>query len=123
MAIGAPASRIVQSDRLVKEVNRGQAADQVLKLLDPLMEERLGQLLEEFSRCHPDLGPLLRLQAQIAEVWRIRRTLNNAKMTGFGAESEEGSGIVPYTIGVPSSFLFMLCSSGALSIIELYQLK
>lgn len=77
-----PSDRIAKVDGLFDESNRGQTAEAILRVLDPLVEERLGQLLNKFEKCPPDLGPLLELKAQIGEIWRIRRELQDAKKLG-----------------------------------------
>ena len=77
---------IKKLDKTYDEINKGQTADGILRLLDPLMDDRLGQLLGNFGRCAPDLGSLLQLQAQIGEVWRIRNELKKAKQIGASAE-------------------------------------
>ena len=78
--------KIAKADKLYDEVNRGQSADAILRILNPLMEERLGQLLNEFAKCSPDLGALLSLQSRISEVWRIREVLKNAVKMGLSAQ-------------------------------------
>ena len=86
MATESITNKIAAVDKIYDEVNRGQTATSILRLLEPLMEARLGQLLNEFEKCPPDLGALLDLRARIAEVWRIRRTLNDNMKLGLGAE-------------------------------------
>ena len=81
-----PSEKIAKVDKLYAEINRGQSADAVIRLLDPLMEERLGQLLNKFRQCPPELGPLLDLKAQITEVWNIREVLKNAVKLGMSAQ-------------------------------------
>ena len=86
MATESITNKIAAVDKIYDEVNRGQTATSTLRLLEPLMEARLGQLLNEFEKCPPDLGALLDLRAKISEVWRIRGKLNDAKKLGLGAE-------------------------------------
>lgn len=86
MATESITNKIAAVDKIYDEVNRGQTATSILRLLEPLMEARLGQLLNEFEKCPPDLGALLDLRAKISEVWRIRGKLNDAKKLGLGAE-------------------------------------
>ena len=78
--------KIRKVDKLYAEVNRGQSAEVTLRILLPLMEERLAQLLSEFSKCPPEIGPLLSLQARITEVWRIKEVLSNAVKIGLSAQ-------------------------------------
>ena len=86
MATESITNKIAAVDKIYDEVNRGQTATSILRLLEPLMEARLGQLLNEFEKCPPDLGALLDLRSRISEVWRIRGKLNDAKKLGLGAE-------------------------------------
>ena len=78
--------KIEKVDKIYNEVNKGQSAEAVLRILDPLADARLGQLLSQFEQCPPDLGGLLDLRARISELWRIRRSLNDAKKLGLSAQ-------------------------------------
>mgnify|MGYP001607782653 FL=1 len=69
-------------DELYATADIGVASETVLKALDPLIERRLGALLDQFSVCAPELGPLLDLKARISETWRIRKELKMASMRG-----------------------------------------
>ena len=79
--------KIEKIDKIYDEVNRGQSAEVTLRIMLPLMEERLAQLLSEFSKCPPEIGPLLALQARITEVWRIKEVLSNAVKLGLSAQA------------------------------------
>jgi hypothetical protein len=79
--------KIEKIDKIYDEINRGQSADSILRMLNPLIEERLGLLLSQFEKCPPDLGALLSLQSRISEVWRIREELIKAKKLGLSAQS------------------------------------
>lgn len=73
-------------DGAYREKNRGEQAQQVLQLLDPMLEKRLGVLLSSFRQCPPELGPLLDFRAQICEVWYLRKELQDAVSLGKYAE-------------------------------------
>ena len=69
-------------DELYNVAELGVAAETVVKAITPIIERRLGFLLDQFSKCAPELGPLLQLQAQITEVWRLRQELKIQAMKG-----------------------------------------
>lgn len=64
-----------RSDELHDAAQLGHQTQAVLTAFDPVIEKRLGQLLDQFSEVAPELGPLLDLRSKISEVWRIRREL------------------------------------------------
>lgn len=68
-------ARIAATEKLYNEAELGASADTVLRALDPMIERRLGQLLDQFSSCVPELGPLLAYQAKISELWRMRKEI------------------------------------------------
>lgn len=74
--------RIAATEKLYNEAELGASADTVLRALDPLVERRLGLLLDQFSICAPELGPMLDLRAKISEVWRMRKELLQAREKG-----------------------------------------
>lgn len=74
--------RIEATEKLYNEAELGASSDTVLRALDPLIERRLGLLLDQFSNCPPELGPLLDLRAKIAELWRIRGELKASRAKG-----------------------------------------
>ena len=82
-----PSDQIAKADKLFEESNRGATSEAILRVLDPLVEERLGRLLNDFEKCPPDLGPLLKLQASISEIWRIRRELKDARKLGLSSQA------------------------------------
>lgn len=73
---------IAKIDAAWKEMERGASAEAVLKVLDPLVDERLGSLLDGFRQCPPELGPLLDFRAKICELWRIRKELKDKGKLG-----------------------------------------
>jgi hypothetical protein len=74
--------RIAATEKLYNEAELGASADAVLRALDPLIERRLGILLDQFSLCAPELGPLLDLRAKISEIWRMRKEVLIARDRG-----------------------------------------
>lgn len=75
-------ARIAATEKLYNESELGASADTVLRALDPLVERRLGLLLDQFSTCAPELGQLLDLRGKISELWRMRKELFNARDRG-----------------------------------------
>ena len=73
---------VARIDAAWKEMERGASAESVLRVLDPLVEKRLGTLLDGFRQCPPELGPLLDFRASICELWRIRKELKDAGKLG-----------------------------------------
>ena len=83
MEVVKPVSATVAKiDAAWKEMERGASAESILKVLDPLIEKRLGTLLDNFRQCAPELGPLLDYRASICELWRIRKELKDAGKVG-----------------------------------------
>ena len=80
--VSAAVSKI---DAAWKEMERGASAESILKVLDPLIEKRLGTLLDGFRQCAPELGPLLDYRASICELWRLRKELKDAGKVGKSA--------------------------------------
>lgn len=82
MAIAPPISNIYNRNNISKveelcnKADQGVAAEVVLRAMDPILERRLGLLLNQFEQCPPELGPLLDLRAKISEVWIMRREMN-----------------------------------------------
>lgn len=75
-------ARIAATEKLYNEAELGASADAVLRALDPMIERRLGLLLDQFSVCAPELGALLDLKAKINEVWRMRKEILIAREKG-----------------------------------------
>lgn len=75
-------ARIAATERLYTEAELGASADTVLRAVDPLIERRLGLLLDQFASCAPELGPLLDFKAKISELWRMRREILVAREKG-----------------------------------------
>jgi len=76
---------IAKIDTAWKEMERGASASSILKVLDPLLEARLGTLLDAFRQCPPELGALLDHRAKIRELWRMRKELSDAGKVGKSA--------------------------------------
>ena len=78
--------KIAKVDKLYADVNKGQTSEAILRVIDPLVDARLGLLLNQFEKCPPDLGALLDLRARISEIWRLRRELQDAKKLGMTSQ-------------------------------------
>ena len=76
---------VAKIDSAWKEMERGATAQSVLNVLDPILEARLGVLLDSFRQCTPELGALLDHRAKICEVWRMRKELKDAGKIGKSA--------------------------------------
>lgn len=72
-------------DDLSSMAELGVSAGAVANALEPIMDRRLGQLLDKLQQCPPELGPILDIKAQIGEVWRIRKQLMDYKAKGQSA--------------------------------------
>ena len=72
-------------DDLSSLADLGVSAGAVATALEPIMDRRLGQLLDKLQQCPPELGPILDIKAQIGEVWRIRKELMAYKAKGQSA--------------------------------------
>lgn len=75
-------ARVAATEKLYNEAELGASADTVLRALDPMIERRLGLLLDQFSICAPELGPLLDLRSKITEIWRMRKEILQARERG-----------------------------------------
>lgn len=78
----AVSDRIAATEKLYNEAELGASSDTVLRALDPIIERRLGHLLDQFAQCAPELGSLLDLRAKITETWRIRKELLQSRDRG-----------------------------------------
>lgn len=86
MEVVKPVSAAISKiDSAWKEMERGATAQSVLNVLDPILEARLGTLLDSFRMCSPELGALLDHRAKICEVWRMRKELRDAGKIGKSA--------------------------------------
>ena len=74
-----------RADILHNSAELGYSSELVLKAMDPIIDRRLGNLLDQFENVKPELGPLLDLRAKISEVWRIRREMKNNMRNGQNA--------------------------------------
>ncbi len=74
-----------RADILHDSAELGYSSELVLKAMDPIIERRLGALLDQFENTPPELGPMLDLRAKISEVWRIRREMKNNMLKGRNA--------------------------------------
>ena len=72
-------------DDLSSMVDLGVSANAMIQALEPIMDRRLGQLLDKFQHTPPELGPMLDLRAQISEVWRIRKEMQACRDKGQNA--------------------------------------
>ena len=77
-----PSEMILEMDRLYESVEMGAAADQILKLIDPIVEARLGELLNKLEACPPELGPILDIKSRICEMWRMRKKIKEKQLVG-----------------------------------------
>ena len=85
-SIQKPVSAAISKiDSAWKEMERGATAQSVLNVLDPILEARLGFLLDSLRTCKADLGELLDHRAKICEVWRMRKELQDAGKIGKSA--------------------------------------
>lgn len=84
-AVKPVSAAIAKIDSAWKEMERGASAESILRVLDPLIEKRLGVLLDGFRQCPPELGSLLDFRASICELWRIRKELKDAGKIGRSA--------------------------------------
>lgn len=80
-----PVEQLEAIQSLYGKVDKGTAAETVIRLLDPIIEQRLGLLLNQLEQCPPELGPMLDLRAKISEVWRIRKELTSFSKQGSNA--------------------------------------
>ena len=71
-----------RADALHNSAELGYSSELVLKSMDPMIDRRLGSLLDQFDNVKPELGPLLDLRAKISEVWRIRKELKKNMSNG-----------------------------------------
>ena len=78
-------SSLEVAEQLSDVAELGMSAEIVIKALAPIMDRRLGLLLDKFQNCPPELGPILDIKAQIGEVWRIKRELQMAVGKGQSA--------------------------------------
>ena len=74
-----------RADALHDSAELGYSSELVLKAMDPIIERRLGSLLDQFENVKPEMGPLLDLRAKISEVWRIRREMKKNMLNGKNA--------------------------------------
>ena len=77
-----PSEVISEMDRLYGSIEMGAAADTILGLIDPIVEQRLGELLNKLEACPPELGPILDIKARICEMWRMRKKIKEKQLVG-----------------------------------------
>ena len=77
-----PSEVIAEMDRLYGSIEMGAAADTILGLIDPIVEQRLGELLNKLEQCPPELGPILDIKARICEMWRMRKKIKERQLVG-----------------------------------------
>ena len=67
------------------QASSGVGADTLLKLMEPLIDERLRRLLDAFATIAPELPVMLDLRAKLIEVRRIQKELERVRSTGADA--------------------------------------
>ena len=67
------------------QASNGVGADTLLKLMEPLIDERLRRLLDAFATIVPELPVMLDLRAKLIEVRRIQKELERVRSTGADA--------------------------------------
>ena len=67
------------------QASSGVGADTLLKLMEPLINERLKRLLDAFATVAPELPVMLDLRAKLIEVRRIQKELERVRSTGADA--------------------------------------
>ena len=67
------------------QASSGVGADTLLKLMEPLINERLKRLLDAFATIAPELPVMLDLRAKLLEVRRIQKELERVRSTGADA--------------------------------------
>ena len=77
-----PSEIIGEMDRLYGSIEMGAAASTILELIDPIVEQRLGELLNKLELCPPELGPILDIKARICEMWRMRKRIKEKQIVG-----------------------------------------
>lgn len=107
--IKLPSEIISEMDKLYGQIEVGAAADTILRVIDPIVEQRLGELLTKLEQAPPELGAILDIRAKICEVWRMRRRIKERNLVGKNAvgiikglfEVEEGNQITNNNNGRP----------------------
>jgi hypothetical protein len=74
--------QIKEMDRLYSSMELGAASETVLRAIDPIIEKRLGVLLDQLAMAPAELGPILDIRAKICETWRMRKSLKEASSNG-----------------------------------------
>ena len=67
------------------QASSGVGADTLLKLMEPMINERLKRLLDTFATIVPELPVMLDLRAKLIEVRRIQKELERVRSTGADA--------------------------------------
>lgn len=70
---------------LTDEVRKGVGAQTLLRVMGPVLDERLEMLLNQLDHCPPSLNELLDLRAKISYLRTLRRELNQAAQVGIEA--------------------------------------
>jgi len=74
--------QIKEMDRLYNSMEIGAASETVLRAIDPIIEKRLGVLLDQLALAPSELGAILDIRAKICETWRMRKSLKEASLNG-----------------------------------------
>src|SRR3990167_3782754 len=74
-AVTSISEQIKEMDKLYASMEIGSASETVILAIDPIIERRLGMLLDKLTQCPAELGTILDIRAQICETWRIRKSL------------------------------------------------
>lgn len=73
---------VAKAETAWRDMEKGASAETILKTLDPILEKRLGTLLDGFRMCPSELGALLNYRAAISELWHMRKELKDAAKLG-----------------------------------------
>jgi len=75
----------VSTDTDLADAKLGVGADTLLQVLDPMMTRQMDALIQKFCNAPAELPILLKFQARIAELHRMKRELEVAKRKGASA--------------------------------------
>ena len=75
----------------------GVGSETLLRVLNPIIEKRLEEISLKLIQAEPELGKLLDLRAQFAEVHRIRRELKSVADLGKEASDALADIFLPRT--------------------------
>jgi len=75
--------------RRVEQI-QGVGAETMLRVLSPVMERRVEELLRRLLQAPPELNILLDIRAQLSEAWRIQKELKAVQLNGKEASEALG---------------------------------